>query len=147
MKTMSAQMPTGDEQERYATAIVYCEGNFGAIDGKTANGLVRHSEKYEILSVIDSDKAGLDAGAAGVVHVVNEGACSRMEFALEALRLVSLAERVKVREKTEPAGGPARPPYSVLDGTRYSELTGRTMRSWNEALAAYLGMPASDLQT
>jgi len=43
-------------------AIVYCEGNFGADDGKTANGLVRHSEKYEILSVIDSEKAGLDAG-------------------------------------------------------------------------------------
>lgn len=41
------------------TAIVYCEGNFGAIDGKTANGLVRHSEKYEILSVIDSEQAGL----------------------------------------------------------------------------------------
>ena len=32
------------------------------MDGKTANGLVRHSEKYEILSVIDSEKAGLDAG-------------------------------------------------------------------------------------
>jgi uncharacterized NAD-dependent epimerase/dehydratase family protein len=47
---------------RQATAVVYCEGNFGAIDGKTANGLVRHSEKYEILSVIDSAKAGLDAG-------------------------------------------------------------------------------------
>jgi len=45
-----------------ATAIVYCEANFGAIDGKTANGLVRHSERYEILSVIDSQKAGLDAG-------------------------------------------------------------------------------------
>lgn len=43
-------------------AIVYCEGNFGAIDGKTANGLVRHSEMYEILAVIDSEKAGLDAG-------------------------------------------------------------------------------------
>ena len=45
-----------------ASAIVYCEANFGAIDGKTANGLVRHSQKYEILSVIDSGKAGLDAG-------------------------------------------------------------------------------------
>ena len=47
---------------RIATAIVYCEGNFGAIDGKTANGLVRNSERYKILSVIDSEKAGLDAG-------------------------------------------------------------------------------------
>ncbi|MFZ3268206.1 MAG: hypothetical protein WA285_06180, partial [Mycobacterium sp.] len=36
------------------TAIVYCEGVFGEQDGKTANGLVRHSQKYEILSVIDS---------------------------------------------------------------------------------------------
>ena len=44
------------------SAVVYCEANFGASDGKTANGLVRHSEKYEILSVIDSEKAGLDSG-------------------------------------------------------------------------------------
>jgi uncharacterized NAD-dependent epimerase/dehydratase family protein len=44
------------------TAVVYCEANFGAIDGKTANGLVRHSEKYQIISVIDSQQSGLDAG-------------------------------------------------------------------------------------
>ena len=45
-------------RKRTATAIIYCEANFGAIDGKTANGLVRHSERYEILSVTDSEKAG-----------------------------------------------------------------------------------------
>ena len=45
------------------TAVVYCEGQFGEQDGKTANGLVRHSEKYSILSVIDSRQAGADAGA------------------------------------------------------------------------------------
>ena len=49
-------------QDGVATAIVYCEANFGAIDGKTANGLVRHSQKYKIVSVIDSEKAGCDAG-------------------------------------------------------------------------------------
>jgi uncharacterized NAD-dependent epimerase/dehydratase family protein len=59
---MSAEPRPSGEQERGATAIVYCEANFGAIDGKTANGLVRHSELYKILSVIDSEKAGLDAG-------------------------------------------------------------------------------------
>jgi len=46
-----------------ATAVVYCEGQFGEQDGKTANGLVRHSEKYEILSVIDSTRAFQDAGS------------------------------------------------------------------------------------
>ncbi|RNL80347.1 DUF1611 domain-containing protein [Nocardioides marmorisolisilvae] len=50
-------MPAG------STAIVYCEDQFGEQDGKTANGLVRHSQKYEILSVLDSRHAGLDSGA------------------------------------------------------------------------------------
>ncbi len=59
---MSALAPSSGQQERRASAIVYCEGNFGSIDGKTANGLVRHSERYEILAVIDSEQAGLDAG-------------------------------------------------------------------------------------
>ncbi len=45
-----------------AKAIVYCEKEFGKMDGKTANGLVRYSEKYEIAGVIDSTKAGMDAG-------------------------------------------------------------------------------------
>jgi uncharacterized NAD-dependent epimerase/dehydratase family protein len=58
----ATQLRTSGEQKRVATAVVYCEANFGAIDGKTANGLVRHSERYQILSVIDSEKAGLDAG-------------------------------------------------------------------------------------
>ena len=43
-------------------AIVYCEGKFGRIDGKTANGLVRHCDAYRILSVIDGTKAGRDSG-------------------------------------------------------------------------------------
>lgn len=44
------------------TAIVYCEGNFGKIDGKTANGLIRHSQAYRIVSVIDSACSGQDSG-------------------------------------------------------------------------------------
>ena len=48
--------------DRRETAVVYCEANFGVADGKTANGLVRHSERYEILSVIDSTQAGADTG-------------------------------------------------------------------------------------
>lgn len=44
------------------TAIIYCDENFGRIDGKTANGLVRYSEKYKIIAVIDSTKAGQDCG-------------------------------------------------------------------------------------
>ncbi len=62
----AAQFPAiagNGTHERVPTALVYCEANFGALDGKTANGLVRHSERYEILTVIDSEQAGLDTGA------------------------------------------------------------------------------------
>jgi uncharacterized NAD-dependent epimerase/dehydratase family protein len=57
------QYRSNELPKRRLSAVVYCEANFGKLDGKTANGLVRHSELYEISSVIDSEKAGLDAGA------------------------------------------------------------------------------------
>ncbi len=48
--------------EMKKTALIYCENNFGTMDGKTANGLIRSSGKYEIVGVIDSTKAGMDSG-------------------------------------------------------------------------------------
>lgn len=49
------------------TAVVLCEGNFGKYIGKTANGLVRYSERFEIIGIIDSSKAGMMA------HEIVEG--------------------------------------------------------------------------
>lgn len=43
-------------------AVVYCEGAFGTLNGKTAHGLVRRTERYQVLSVVDSGHAGADAG-------------------------------------------------------------------------------------
>lgn len=44
------------------TAIIYCEGAFATPVGKTANGLVRFTARYKVVGVIDSTKAGRDAG-------------------------------------------------------------------------------------
>jgi len=43
-------------------AIVYCEGAFGTTNGKTAHGLIRRSERYKVICVVDSRCAGADAG-------------------------------------------------------------------------------------
>src|SRR3989442_13293341 len=43
-------------------AVILCDGYFGQSTGKTANGLVRYSKRYEIAGVIDHTKAGHDAG-------------------------------------------------------------------------------------
>jgi len=44
-------------------AVVYCQGAFGTPNGKTAHGLVRRTNRYRVLSVIDSRHAGEDAGS------------------------------------------------------------------------------------
>lgn len=44
-------------------AVILAEGVFGTTYGKTANGLVRFTSRFRITSVIDSTKAGQDAGA------------------------------------------------------------------------------------
>lgn len=43
-------------------ALVYCEGAYLGLNGKTAHGLVRFTRRYEIRGVIDSTLAGQDAG-------------------------------------------------------------------------------------
>jgi dTDP-4-dehydrorhamnose reductase len=80
----------------------------------------------------------LDARASGVAHVVNDGACSRLELARETVRLAGAAGRVAVEERPGSPDGPRRPAYSVLDSTRYVELCGAALRSWQEALADYV---------
>lgn len=43
-------------------AVILCEARFGDPSGKTAHGLVRYSDLYEIAAVLDSHLAGRDAG-------------------------------------------------------------------------------------
>ena len=43
-------------------ALVYCIGAFNTPNGKTAHGLVRFTERYEIVGVLDPAYAGMDAG-------------------------------------------------------------------------------------
>lgn len=43
-------------------ALVYCDGAFNTPSGKTAHGLVRFTERYEVVGVLDHQYAGQDAG-------------------------------------------------------------------------------------
>ena len=57
-------------------AIVYCEGAFNTLNGKTAHGLVRFCRRYAIVAVVDSRYSGRDAGdvldgKAGGIPVVD----------------------------------------------------------------------------
>lgn len=43
-------------------AIVYCQGMFNTPEGKTSHGLVRFTERYHVLAIIDQKYSGKDAG-------------------------------------------------------------------------------------
>jgi uncharacterized NAD-dependent epimerase/dehydratase family protein len=43
-------------------ALVYCQGAFNTPEGKTAHGLVRFTERYEVLGILDTNYQGKDAG-------------------------------------------------------------------------------------
>ncbi len=43
-------------------ALVYADGAFNTPEGKTAHGLVRFTERYEVVGVIDRVYAGKDSG-------------------------------------------------------------------------------------
>jgi uncharacterized NAD-dependent epimerase/dehydratase family protein len=79
------------------TAVVYCEANFGAPDGKTANGLVRHSERYQIISVIDSRQSGQDSGeilgdgANGIPVVSDLATAIRLQGAVPSFLIFGVA--------------------------------------------------------
>jgi len=44
------------------SAIILCDGYYRTINGKTAHGLVRGTDRYRVLAVVDPPTAGQDAG-------------------------------------------------------------------------------------
>ena len=56
-------MPAPADNARVdGTAIVLCNGRYASINGKTAHGLVRGSDRYRVLGLVDPPTAGRDAG-------------------------------------------------------------------------------------
>jgi dTDP-4-dehydrorhamnose reductase len=83
----------------------------------------------------------IDHNARGIYHIVNSGqtnwhdftAAILEEFGLQAeLSRTTSAEWKALRPKSA-----IRPAYSVLDTSAYTQLTGKSMRSWRDALSSY----------
>ena len=85
----------------------------------------------------------IEGGAVGTYHFANRGEVTWFDFAREILALSGHAD-----VNVEPPGSDAlarparRPPYSVLDTSRYERVTGRPIRHYREALAEYVARRA-----
>ena len=74
----------------------------------------------------------------GIYHMTNAGACSWYEFACTALALAGVDAEIEPITSAELAAPAPRPAYSVLANTRLAAIGEPPLRSWRDALAAYL---------
>jgi len=85
----------------------------------------------------------IEAGAVGIYHFANRGEVTWFDFAREILVLSERGDVEVEPTDSETLGRPARrPPYSVLDISRYERVTGRPVRHHREALVEYLARRA-----
>ena len=73
----------------------------------------------------------------GTYHLTNGGQCTWFQFTQEIFRLMGLSPDLKMIETSQMQTKAKRPLYSALRSTKLSEH-GLEMRSWQEALRAYL---------
>jgi uncharacterized NAD-dependent epimerase/dehydratase family protein len=66
-------------------ALIYADGAYNTPNGKTAHGLVRFTERYEVLGVIDKKYAGQDAGMVLDKRMYNIPVFSDLQDALTQL--------------------------------------------------------------
>jgi dTDP-4-dehydrorhamnose reductase len=77
----------------------------------------------------------------GIVHVTNQGECTRFEQAQEIVRLEGLDTSLVAPVSSDKHPRPARrPAYSVLDNSAANAILGKPLPSWRESLAKYMRM-------
>lgn len=91
----------------------------------------------QLLGVID--RASIMSLPSRILHLANDGSCSRLAFAQRIAQLLG-ASRTQIRAiRMVEQGRPApRPPSSALTTRYIPQLIGRRLRPWDEALQAYL---------
>jgi dTDP-4-dehydrorhamnose reductase len=91
----------------------------------------------------DAIVALLLSGATGLYHFANAGEATWFDFAREILDRSGCRDvALRPIDSATLARPAARPLYSVLDTTRYERRTGRSIRSWRDALAEHLAARA-----
>lgn len=96
-----------------------------------------------IVDIISSRKI---KGNEGIYHFSNEGVCSWYDFAHAAVRLAKKTgdgnseKHVLPCHSSEFPSKVVRPPYSVLDKTKYKQTFNRQIPHWHDSLARMLAV-------
>jgi dTDP-4-dehydrorhamnose reductase len=134
------------------TSAVFAFGGSPAKGGSFVERILAKARSGERLRVVDdqvfsptsaSDLAAalirlMEAGAHGLLHVTNAGACSWHDLATRTLELAGVTAHVDAIPAAEFRTAARRPHYSVLSNERLRSLGLAPLRPWEEALEALL---------
>jgi dTDP-4-dehydrorhamnose reductase len=133
--------------------IVRTEWLYGRHGKNFVDTILRHAEQQKEIRVVDDQRGSptfakdlsfalerlIEIKAGGILHVTNSGSCTWFEIARQILRDKGYDHVQVIPISSEELARPAkRPANSVMDCRRYEKLTGRMMRTWQEALQEYL---------
>lgn len=79
-----------------------------------------------------------EAGGQGIFHLANSGSATWCELAAEAVRLAQMECKITPVTSKEYQQKAVRPPFSKLDTSRFTGVTGIKPRPWPQALADYV---------
>ncbi len=136
------------------TRVVRTQWLYGPRGNHFPQTMLRLARERDLLNVV-ADQVGsptstlelapalwdvLESGEAGIYHAACEGDCSWYDLAVAAIEAAGI-EGVEVDAcTTEEFPRPAvRPAYSVLDCSKLTELRGKPLAPWRDALLTYLG--------
>jgi len=74
----------------------------------------------------------------GIFHLTNQGHCSWYDFAKEILKIAKIDAEIIPISSEESNRLAQRPTNSVLDNSKFNQLTNNPLRSWKIALQDYL---------
>ena len=81
----------------------------------------------------------IESNARGIYNLVNGSDCNRLEFVSEIFDIMGYDKsRIQIMESKPSSWIAKRPGITILTTTKYTKHTGKTMRSWQDALRDYL---------
>lgn len=90
---------------------------------------------YDVARLLD---VLLQENATGIIHGANSGSCSWHEFASAALSFANIQHPIAAIPAVDFPTKATRPMNSALISEQLPKITNYQMRSWQEALAAYI---------
>jgi len=147
-----AALAYGDNVSVVRSCGLYGEVPTRAKGGNFVNTMIRLGRERERVSVVNDEwvcptytfdlangiKRLLKANGQGIFHITQEGKATWYDFAKVIFETLGLPAKLEATTAAQFQTVVQRPAYSILDNSKFGELTGMRLPIWEDALKRHL---------